>query len=366
MKKVLVCTTLDITVKSFLVPHLKLLKDLGYEVHVASNGNEKFEYCDKKFDIPFERSPLKVGNIKAYKEMKGIIDNNEYSIIHCHTPVGGALCRLAARDARNKGTKVIYTAHGFHFCKGAPLLNWMIYYPIEILLANITDVLITINKEDYERAKKFKAKKVVYVPGVGLDTQKYANIVVDKKAKRKELGVPKDAFFILSVGELNDNKNHIVILKAISKIKNNSNIFYGICGEGKNKECLLNEAKKLGLYDRFKLFGQRNDIGEILKAADLFAFPSKREGLGLSALEAMACGLPIVTSNVHGIVDYAINGKSAIINKPLDTEGFANAIKILMQNDKLRSQMGQNNLVYVGRFNKKNVIRTIEDIYSST
>ena len=171
IKVLFVSTVVKTHIMEFHIPYLKMLKDMGWETAVASRNDYKdpkdcvIPYCDTYYDVPFERNPFKLENIKAYKQLKKIIDEGRYGIIHCHTPVGAMLTRLAATDARKKGSKVIYTAHGFHFYKGAPVINWLAYYPIEKALARKTDVLITINKEDYERAKsKLKAGRVEYVP----------------------------------------------------------------------------------------------------------------------------------------------------------------------------------------------------------
>ena len=138
MKKVLfVATVVKLHIMVFHIPYLEWFKKNGYEVHVAARNDydNKDEciipFCDRFHDLPFERSPIRKNNLQVYKDLKNIIDTEQYEIIHCHTPMGGAIGRLAARSARKKGTKVIYTAHGFHFFKGAPLVNWLAYYPAE-------------------------------------------------------------------------------------------------------------------------------------------------------------------------------------------------------------------------------------------
>ena len=196
-KKILFCATVDYHFKAFHLPYMKWLKEQGWDVHVAAAGTIDLPFTDVKFNIPIQRSPFNRANIKAYRELKRIIDKNQYSIIHCHTPLGGVLTRLAARQARQRGTKVIYTAHGFHFCKGAPLMNWLIYYPIEKYLSSFTDSLITINTEDYHLAtnQKFKAGRIEHVHGVGVDTERFKP--VDQKTKnewRKTLGYQPDDF----------------------------------------------------------------------------------------------------------------------------------------------------------------------------
>ncbi|WP_455655304.1 glycosyltransferase family 4 protein [Phascolarctobacterium sp.] len=305
-KKVLfVATVVKTHINTFHLPFLKMFKEHGWEVHVAAKNDFSGEpcvipNCDQYFDINFVRLPFSRQNITAYKQMRQIIQENKYDIIHCHTPVAGVLTRLAARSS--KDTTVIYTAHGFHFYKGVPLLNWLIYYPVERFCAKFTDKLITINQEDYTRAKSWSLRnngKVYYIPGVGVDIEKIHNISIDKEQKKNELGIPNGIKVLLSVGELNENKNHEIIIKALSKL-DNKEFVYLICGKGKLKEYLQNLAQKLGIGDKVKLLGYRTDVLEICKIADLFIFPSKREGLPVSLIEAMACGVPCIASDVRG------------------------------------------------------------------
>lgn len=370
MKKVLfVATVVKTHIMVFHLPYLKWFKENGYEVHVCARNdyeNKKdcvIPHCDKYYDMPFERSPYKMGNLEAYRQLREVIKNNNYDIIHCHTPMGGVLTRLAARKARKKGTRVIYTAHGFHFFRGAPIKNWLLYYPVERFLARYTDVLITINKEDYKRAKnKFKAKKVEYVPGVGIDIDKFNDLTIDKILKKKEIGVPQDSFFILSVGELNKNKNHEIIIKAIAKI-NNPKIHYVICGKGPLESYLKGLAEKLGIEKQVHLLGFRKDIPEVCNISDVFAFPSLREGLPVSLMEAMANGLPVVCSKIRGNIDLISDGEGGYLIKPSDVEGFAKFIDKLASSNQLRSKFGSNNLEQIKRYSIENVMRKIESIY---
>ena len=305
-KKVLFTATVVKThINVFHLPYLKWFKEQGYEVHVAAKNDFVNELCiipncDKFYDINFARFPFSKANIEAYKQLKNIIKENNYDVIHCHTPVAGVLTRLAARNCKN--TTVIYTAHGFHFFKDAPLLNWLIYYPIERFCARFTDKLITINNEDYERAKQFKLRnngKVYYVPGVGINIEKIRNTKVDVQQKKKELGIPENIPVLLSVGELIKRKNHETVLKVLSRLKKHDFV-YLICGRGILADYLQELTKKLGLKDKVKFLGFRKDITKICKTADLFIFPSYQEGLPVALMESMAAGLPAIASNVRG------------------------------------------------------------------
>ena len=237
--KILYVTTVSITM-GFFPEHFKMLVEEGHEVELASNLEKQLRedivaFGFEAYHIPFSRSPLSKDNIKAYKQLKKLITEKEYDIVHCHTPVAAICTRLACRKARKNGTKVFYTAHGFHFYKGAPLKNWLVYYPAEWLCSFWTDTLITINREDYHRAQQhMHAKKTVYVPGVGIDLNKFGSVSLDRAEKRRELGIPENAVLLLSVGELNENKNHETVIRAIAGM----DVYYILAGQGDRQEKL--------------------------------------------------------------------------------------------------------------------------------
>jgi glycosyltransferase EpsD len=369
MEKILLTASVQSHIAQFHKPLIELLKnEYECEISVAARDNLhlknglKLSEPDKIFDIGFERNPFSIKNIAAYKKLKTIIKENKYDVIHCNTPAVSVLTRLAARKERKKGVKVIYTAHGFHFFKGAPLFNWLIYYPVERFLARFTDVLITINKEDYERAKKFKCEHAAYIPGVGVDIDKFAEVNISKKEKRAELDIPDNAVVVLSIGELNKNKNHKVVIDAVSKLEN---VYYIICGNGVLESSYKEYIKSLNCEKRIKLLGYRRDIPEICAAADIFALPSKREGLGLAAIEAMCAGLPLVTSDIHGIVDYSENGVTGYTCSSSDVTAFRENIKKLAENKILREKMGLRNRETAKKYDVKNCTAKLKEIYKA-
>lgn len=371
MKVLFVATVVQKHIMEFHVPYLKMFKEHGWETAVAARNDYDnpadchIPYCDHYYDIPFERSPFKSGNIKAYKELKKVIDEGHYDIVHCHTPVGAALTRLAAEDARKKGTKVFYTAHGFHFYDGAPLVNWLTYYPVEKYLARKTDVLITINKEDYNRAKKFKAGKVVYVSGVGIDLSKFKSKPYIRGQKRQELGFKEDDFLLLSVGELIERKNHRVVLEALAKLKKEpiyDHLYYLICGIGVLEDELKKLADDLGISDHVKFLGYRRDISDICNAVDVFVFMSYQEGLPVALMEAMACGLPVICSKIRGNTDLVDDGDNGVfvVNNPDDV---AMKIKKLGSIDQFRRTLADSAENSIKKFDLNEVEKQMAHIY---
>lgn len=376
MKKALQVASVASMIDQFTMPNINILQELGYEVDVAANfefGSTSSKERVKEFrqelkvlnvnvfNLLFNRKIFDKCNIQVYKQLKQIIEKNNYEVIHCHSPIGGVITRLAARKARKKGTKVIYTAHGFHFYKGSSLVNWLIYYPVEWICSWFTDVLITINEEDYSLAqKRMKAKEICYVPGVGVDTEKFANIQVDREVKRKELGIPEEAIMLLSVGELNKNKNHQVILKAMTMIEN-EDIHYCIAGKGNEEKALLQVAKDNKIESRIHLLGFRTDVEELYKSADIFCFPSHREGLSVALMEAMSAGLPCIVSKIRGNTDLIVDDKGGWLCEPSNIGMFAKNISKINR-DKI-NEMGTYNQMRMQKFSNKTVIEKIKKVY---
>jgi glycosyltransferase EpsD len=371
MKKVLLVATVQSHIAQFHKPLIGWLCENGYQVDIAAKNNLALKpnlHLDiqgTKFDIPFERSPFSLRNVKAYLQLKKVIQNGDYDIVHCNTPVGGILTRLAANKKRKKGElKVIYEAHGFHFYKGGPKKNWLLWYPIEKLFAHLTDVLVTINREDYTLAvEKMKAKRIAYVPGVGLDLSRFENADGNMDL-RAEFGLPTCAKVVISVGELNRNKNQQVIIRALAHLKD-PNIHYFLVGNGPMDGELRQLSKELDVAAQVHFLGYRRDVPALLKNADVYAFPSLREGLGMASIEAMASGLPLVTSDRHGINDYSEDGVTGYKYAPKDHCGFAEGIRRIAYDDALKHQMGEHNKTASKQFTVDAAVNSISQLYGN-
>lgn len=379
MKKALMVAHVAYAIEMFNMPNIRLLIDMGYEVQVACNFDDRSSLSDEKVDllkdkltalgvkyhnIPFQRMPIKPANLKAYTQLKSLIDSQNFDLIHCHTPVGGIITRLAAAKSRKKnGTKVIYTAHGFHFFEGAPLINWLIYFTAEKLCSYFTDTIITINKEDYNNAQtKLNAKKVAYVPGVGVDTDFFAGNAGKREALLSEISAKEDSTILLSVGELSDRKNHSVSIKALSEIKN-ENVRLVIAGTGEKREEFLSLAKELGVEGRVHLLGFRTDIAELLKSADIFLFPSIQEGLPVALMEAMSCSLPVICSEIRGNIDL-IDDTCGVLCGATDVNAFAKAVEKLIADPDTRKAMAEKALERSRNYDIKIIENHMKDIYS--
>ena len=372
--RVLIVANTAYMIRQFNMSNIELLQNMGYRVEIACNfieGNPASKEVMDEFlrqlesldvvchQIPILKSPLKIrDNYRAFKTLLNLMRKNKYAFVHCQTPVGGVLARLAAYRTK---TLSVYMAHGFHFYNGASLFTWLLYYPIEKSMSLITDVLIVINQEDYQLAKKrMKAKQLYYVPGVGIDVDALRIRGENSLLTRGDIGVPEDAVVILSVGELNKNKNHETVIKALAQLPD---AHYVIVGEGALKEHLLMTAQKYSVDERVHLLGFRKDAQEIYYLADIYCHPSFREGLSVAVMEAMAAGLPIVCSDIRGNRDLITDGLSGMLLTDSSANSYAESINRLAVNPDLRRNMGERNIHLVDRLDKRNVDRMMKNIF---
>lgn len=374
MKKALLITTVSGFVPQFEMNSVEILQENGYEVHYATNYHNVFYGKDNsrldgtgivRHQIDFSRSPFSLSTLKAYRQLSTLMRNISFDFVHCHTPVAGFIARLAAKT--NGIKKVAYTAHGFHFYKGAPALNWILFYPAERLMARLTDMLITINQEDYLRSKDFSLKpdgQAYYIPGAGVNTEKFSSISVEKSTARQQLGLSDDDFVLISVGELNKNKNHETVIRALAGI-NHAKIKYLICGSGELEPHLKQLIQDLQLESVVQLLGYRKDIPELLAISDVFVFPSLREGLPMSLMEAMAAGKPVIASSIRGNKDLIEDGVNGYLVPPLDKNMFGRKIELLQRCPTETTLFKDNTLRIINKFKNVAVKSSLKSIYAT-
>lgn len=352
------------------IPCIEAALSLGYEIFVGVNriNPEELE-CDNGYNVKFYnqniyRSIYDIrSNYIAYKNLMRLLKLEKIDAIHCNTPIGGVLGRVCGKKVGVP--KVIYTAHGFHFYKGAPLINRTLFKWAEKWMARYTDAIITMNEEDYEAAQKFKLRnngKVYYVPGVGVDTNKYQLDDVNKDELRTKLGLKQNDIMFIAMGDLIHRKNYASSVKAVAKARNKKLHFF-ICGKGPELESLKSLAKELNVENQIHFLGFRTDIKELLSVADIFLFTTYQEGLPRSMMEAMAAGLPCIASNVRGNVDLIEDGQGGFLRNPDDIDGLAEAINILAADKVLREKMNASNLETIKKFDVENVKKEMKKIY---
>ena len=370
MKKALLLAPMGSVHRRFNSANIEVLQSLTYEVHLAANfqngegpetQNEEYAAsCKEKgiitHDIPFKRHELK-GNLPLVRETRDMIQREGFDLIHSHTETGGLIHRLLGRT----GVRNYYTAHGMSFYKGSPLKSQLIYRPIERWICSGMDANIAINQEEYDVLKRWNPKTAHLVHGIGLDLERFMVDHNNRALLRTELGIPQDATVVLSVGELDDNKNHITVLKALA----NSELYYLICGVGPNEEKLRQAAAEYGMVNRLILAGYRKDIPDVIHSSDIFVFPSYHEGMPVSLLEAMAGGLPAVCSKIRGNVDVVQEGENGYLAAPDDTNAWRRDINLLSKSPNLREFFAANGRKTVEMYSKNSVREELKNLYQA-
>lgn len=365
MKKVLYVTTVSRTVNAFLVPHIQMLLEEGYHVDIATSIDKPVDESlinrgVHVFNIPFARNPLHPGNLKAFNELIKIQGQKQYDIVHVHTPVASLFGRLL--KLRYPKLKTIYTAHGYHFLKGGPKIGWLVYYPIERVMAKLTDVTITINQEDYDiTVKKLKPKKVYLMNGVGLDLSYYKILPEEEnQRKRQELGLATDDFVIIMIAELNENKNQIQLIKAMELLKDKyPNIKALLVGEGPKLEELQQEVNNRGLSQQIQFLGFRTDINELINVSNIGVLLSYREGLPRNLMELMACEKRVIVTKIRGNSDIVNSNRIGELIGICDYKGTAKTIERFYinqeENISLKSECS--------KYGVKNINKELKKIY---
>ena len=368
-KRILIVATSDIHLQVFHLPYFSMLKSQGYDIDAAVEirGDGRLPGIDKLYNLPFKRTLFTFKLLKAYTALKRIIDAGEYDLIHCHTPIPAALTRLAARAARAKGTIVMYTAHGFHFYKGAPWTYWMTYYPAEKYFSRMTDAIVTINQEDFNVAKsKFHAGQTFHIHGIGVDTSRFEPIEAERCAELAEdIGLPAGAFKLIYVANFITRKNHRFIVECLSMLKKQiPDLHVLFAGSG----ILMGEMQQLvrtkGLVGTVHFLGFRNDINRLLAISDVCISASRQEGLGLALAEAMVCGVPVVATADRGHKELIQHGKNGFLYDQGSKDEFIGAILKLYKNPALASAFSASGVTQIRKFSISHSLESMNNIYN--
>lgn len=367
--KILFVATVRSHIGQFHMPFIRYLAEQGHEVHAAFRDNSAdkqgldLSAIHKTFEIPFERSPLKTKNVAAYFGLKKVIDAECYDIIHCHTPMGAVITRLAANAARKRGAKVFYTAHGFHFYRGASWKNWLLFYPVEKLLAARTDVLITINQEDHDLAvaRKFRAGKIVRVNGVGVDLSKFSVATEEEKIQaRQALGLHNHQFVMLYAADLSKRKNQSMLFRALHRIKDQiPDMCLLLPGQPILQTEYEQQCAQLGIADQVRFLGYRRDIDRLLAGCDCVVSSSRQEGLPINLIEAAARGKYIIATDVRGNADVVKQSGYGTLVALNDDQAMADAIRNFYRNG---CAEGKNESA-VAVFDQNSIIEQLKEIY---
>lgn len=367
-KQVLFIASIASHLTAFHRPYLQWFYEQGYEVHVACNGTFDSQYVTQTWQVDFERSPLSLSHLKSYSQLKKIIDSHPYVLLSCHTPMASVLTRLCAIRARKKGTKLLYTAHGFHFFKGASFWAWLTYYPAELTLSRLSDAIICINKEDFELIKSRGDIKPNYylIPGIGVDAVRFNPVTAEQKESlREELGIAEEDFVMIYAAEFIDRKNHRMLVEAAKHLSAKlDNFTVLLAGKGVLLEDTKNLIEHYNLSSKFRFIGFVGDIQSYYQAADIALSTSRQEGLGINLVEAMMCGIPAIATYDRGhctVIDHNING---LLCAQEDSEAMAAAMWTLYSDKVQRLVLSKAALIKAATFEIDNSLSTMSKIYA--
>ncbi len=367
-ESILYVATSDIHIATFHLPYIKWLSDQGYLVDLAveiRNPEIQFEHVRKVYNIRFPRAIFNPSLLSSYKELKSIIDEGKYRLIHCHTPVPSLLTRLASIDSRKNGTKLLYTAHGFHFYKGAPFMRWAIYYNVEKWLSKFTDGIVTINAEDYDYVNNWKSCNAHYIKGIGVDSSRFTTVdALTKSRLREELGYSNEDFVLLYIAEFIDRKNHKFIIECLPQLVNAIPRFkLLLAGKGILFEKVKEQVSDLQMEKFVDFLGFRKDVHRFTLISDIGVSASKHEGLGLGLAEQMMCGVPIVATMDRGHKEMVVSGVNGYLFQQGNHEEFVQYITELHGNSQKRMEFSLNAIETSKRFDIKNSLSSMVDIY---
>lgn len=382
MGKVLVLASIAPMIEAFNQKHIETLLSIGHEVHVAANfaddssaanhRNQLFrEQLIKQgifvFDLPIDRAPFSMKNVAAYSLIKKLFAQHHYDMVHCHSPIGGVLTRLAAAPNQQHTPTILYTAHGFHFFKDAPKKNWLLYYPVEKILSKRTDCLITINSEDYilAQTKHFSMKSVKLVPGVGIDLEKFSPTSDERRKNlRNQYGFNQTDFILIYVGELIPRKNQQHLLHVLYHlVKSIPSIKLLLAGDGPDQNVLTTTIQQLGIKKHVELLGFRKDIAELMSLSDIVVSTSRQEGLPVNIMEAMGIGLPLVVTDCRGNRDLVKNGLNGYVVEQENREQFAHKIETLYQSKTLRDKFSIYSTQFIQQYGDQPIQESMKQIY---
>lgn len=351
----------------FNLPYMKWFRDQGVEVHYASAGEELVRNCDRSFKIKMSRNPYALDNVLALVQLWRLVWRNNYGAVHCHTPVGGILARLAVAFSRSRSTAVFYTAHGFHFFRGAPLQSWLVYFPLEKLLSYVTHGLVTLNREDFLAARRFRfgARAIYKMDGVGVNLDRFQPLDLGRRNElRRQNGFSESEFVITYVGEFIQRKNHRLLVAGLRNLSNQiPNLRLVLVGQGPTRSDIIKSVSELGLSDHVSFLGYRLDVDELFGLSDLLVSTSRQEGLPINVVEGMACGLPVVATRIRGHVDLVEEGRNGFLVDPDSTAELVSGIEALAKNPALRGQMGTESHILSKKYSTDVALAEMVKIY---
>lgn len=343
-KKILFCASTVSHILNFHLPYLQSFHEQGYEVWVAADKQTDVPYADRVVALPFAKNILSFKNIKAVFLARKLLKRENFELLSTHTSLASAVVRAAAL-LLHKRPKIVCTVHGYLFEEDSGLKKWIYLIP-EKLCARVTDLLMVMNREDYEIAVKHRlcSGRIVCIDGMGIRLERFAPAQDGEKEQiRHEYHIPETDFVFVYAAEFSKRKNQAFLIRAFAEIcRKYPQMRLILAGKGALQEDCRELARQLGVQDSICFPGHIADIGHLYTACDVCVSSSRIEGLPFNIMEAMACGLPVIASDIKGHRELVAEGETGWLYQSGNSASLQEKLEFACQNrafgEKLRKK----------------------------
>ena len=326
---------------SFHRPYLRWFAQQGCEVHAAAGGEPcALDGVSRFISLPLEKCMFSPRNVFAAHQLRALLRREDYALVSLHTSLAAFFARLALRPAWKGRPVVMNTVHGYLFDDATPLLKRQLLLSAERLTAPVTDWLLTMSRQDDDIAHHYAlGKDIRFTRGMGIDTPHFTPPDEAHKAQlRTQLGLDSSALILVYAAEFSGRKNQSTLIQAMPRLPENTVLV--LLGRGERLEECRALAETLGVASRVRFPGFVQNTKDYYQAADLCVSSSRSEGLPFNIMEAMACGLPVIASDVKGHQDLVHPGVTGLLYPFGDADAFSGAVHQL-DNPQRRQQMGR-------------------------
>lgn len=359
-KKILFCASTVSHILNFHLPYLRAFHEMGYEVWVAADRQASVPYADRVVALPMQKKFLSFGNLKAVLEARRLVREQRFDMVSTHTGLASAVVRAAILLLHER-PNVVCTVHGYLFREDEGLKKWIYLIP-EKLCARVTDVLMVMNHEDYEIARKHKLyrDKLSYINGMGLDLAKFRPATPEERfSARKKFRIGENDFVYVYAAEFSRRKNQAFLIRAFAEVcRKNPRMKLLLAGNGVLLEECRTLAHQLHADGQILFPGYVEDMQQLYAASDVCVSVSRIEGLPFNVMEAMACGLPVVASDIKGHRELIEDGENGALFQTEDSASLERGLRAVLDHPGIFSEKRD-----LSRFGIEAVLPQIVRIY---
>jgi glycosyltransferase involved in cell wall biosynthesis len=343
--KIAEITNVDFSLRHFLLPLMRGARARGHEVVGLCAEGPMLDLPRAEgfrvIPVPMARSLNPVAQARCLAALRGIFAQERFDLVHAHMPISGLLARAAARAAGVP--RIAYTCHGFLFNQPGPWWRRKLSLGLERAAGRVTDTYFTVSEEEAADARRLGIHPGATAVLNGRDPAVFRPDPAARAALRAKFGATERDCVVVAVSRLVRHKGYPELLQAMEAAPGATLWVVGerlLSDHGEDLEPhFIRAAEVLGR--RFRRLGYRHDVARVLAAADVFALPSHFEGLPMSVIEGMLCGLPVIATDIRGPREMVVEGQTGLLVPPMTVEPLAAALQQLATDPALRARMGE-------------------------